>query len=341
MITTFKARQHKKQVQQTRSLYTRMDNRIIPEGKDEVRLFAVARNESLRLPYFLHYYFQLGIDRIFLIDNNSTDDTKEIALSYDNVHVFTIEQNYKHYWNWMEFFLETYGTGHWCMVVDIDELLSYPSSEIVSLKRLLSYMETNHFTALRCLLLDMYSDRPVKDTYCKPGENPLKVCSFFDTNYLRLKSTSFDKKRWKPFESISHYGGMRQRIFGNVNGRPWFFCLSKIPVFKYSEEIYLTEGMHAINGARIADIEGVVFHTKFLSDFIEEAQVESAREQHFHDGAEYKRYHFYLTHNPDLILMNRRSEKLQDLEQLVRLGIMKTSENYCSWTSGTKEEMPQ
>ena len=52
---------------------------LIPERK-EIRLFAIMRNESLRLPYFLEYYKNLGVDRFFLIDNNSTDGSVQVGI---------------------------------------------------------------------------------------------------------------------------------------------------------------------------------------------------------------------------------------------------------------------
>ena len=121
---------HAKIVNNVKYLLKRLDNEPIPSDKEEIRLFAVARNEELRLLYFLQYYFKNGVDRVFIIDNCSTDSTVEIALSVENVHVFQVQQDYKgNYGYWMEYFLETYGTNYWCIVVDIDELFLYPFIE--------------------------------------------------------------------------------------------------------------------------------------------------------------------------------------------------------------------
>ena len=318
-------------VQKTGTIYKRMDNRIVLDGENEIRLFAIARNESLRLPYFLQYYKHLGVDRIFLIDNNSTDSTREIALSERNVHVFKIDEDFKHFWYWIEYFLKRYGNGKWCVVVDIDELLSYPYAESLSLRKLITWLDHHNFTALNAILLDMYSDKPLKEVQYQPGKDPIKICPFFDDRFLTVKRTFRDKKRWKTFEIYSCYGGMRQRVFGRINGRQWFLCLSKVPLFKYSEKTYLVEGQHAINGANMADIKGVVFHTKFLSDFIHEAKRESVREQHYRNGLEYKIYHSHLYDNPELILTDRRSKRFRDSKQLVQLGIMRASEDYLSY----------
>ncbi|HBK82674.1 MAG TPA: hypothetical protein DDZ41_03620, partial [Flavobacterium sp.] len=65
----------------------RIDNKSIIDANGEIRLFAIMRNESLRLPHFIEYYRKLGVDRFFFIDNNSTDNSVEITREQDNIHL--------------------------------------------------------------------------------------------------------------------------------------------------------------------------------------------------------------------------------------------------------------
>ena len=58
-----------------------VDGRRIPDSPHEIRAFLAVRNESLRLPYMLKHHFGAEVDRIFVLDNNSTDDTASIVLS--------------------------------------------------------------------------------------------------------------------------------------------------------------------------------------------------------------------------------------------------------------------
>jgi glycosyltransferase involved in cell wall biosynthesis len=320
--------EHKKQVDATAHLYTRIDQTIIPHGEDEIRLFVKARNESLRLPYFLKYYFKMGVDRIFLIDNDSTDATREIALSFKHTHVFKIDESFENYIYWMEYFLETYGKGRWCVVVDIDELIFYPHAETVGLKQLIAYLDLYRYTAIRCLLLDMYSDIPIKDTLYSAGEDPLKTCSYFDSSYDVKQSSFMDKKQWINFDSISYSGGMRKRVFGSIGQQQWDYCLSKIPLLKYSAGIYLTAGMHAVNGSNIADLQGVLFHTKFMSDFPREVKNEAIRGVRWMHDAEYKIYNYHLHRTPAMVLKTDESIRFTNSGQLTDLGLMATSANY-------------
>ncbi|MDX8341769.1 glycosyltransferase family 2 protein [Draconibacterium sp. IB214405] len=297
----------------------------IPRGKDELRLFVIARNESLRLPYFLRYYLDRGVDRIFLIDNDSTDNTIEIALQFPNVHVFKITESFKNFWNWIEFFLNKYGKNRWCLVVDVDELLSYPFEEITPLKTLVNYLEKNKFDAIRSFLLDIYSDKPIIETNYCPNNNPLESCPYFDPTFNEGRIKLFDKKRWMYFETIIYFGGMRERVFNKIARSSWNYHLSKISLFKYSGNVYVTEGMHSVNGAQIADITGVVFHTKYMQDFIKRVMIESQREVHFGNAMEYKIYNKACLSENDITLCFKDSVRFENSRQLIKLGIMRTS----------------
>ncbi|WP_319591759.1 glycosyltransferase family 2 protein [uncultured Draconibacterium sp.] len=327
-INTLHRFNHKWNLFKTRFIYQRIDKNFIPKGSNELRLFVIARNESLRLPFFLRYYLDNGVDRIFFIDNNSTDNTREIALNYSNVHVFKIDKSFKNFWNWIEFFLNKYGKNRWCLVVDVDELFSYPYIEIAPFKNLIEYMELNKYDAIRSFLLDIYSNKPIINTGYTSNDNPLKYCQYFDAHYYCGEVNLLDKRRWEYFKTLIYYGGMRERVFNRIIGTNWNYHLSKISLFKYSDKVYLTEGMHAINGAQIADITGIVFHSKYMQDFIERVMIESEREVHFGNALEYKIYNQACILEKDINLYYKKSVQFKNSKQLVKLGMMKSSMNY-------------
>ena len=288
----------------------------------EIRLFAIMRNESLRLPYFLKYYKNLHINRFFIIDNDSTDNSVDIALSYENVHVFNTNEPYQKHWYWMEYLLEKYGKNHWCVVVDIDEIFYFPHAEILSISHLCDFLENMGSTAVRSLLLDTYSDQSVQNTVYVAGQNPLNSVPYFDIEHYEVKFPYFDRFRWEVFESTHFTGGMRERVFGKNTP---ITSLNKFPLFKNTSGTYLGQGMHAINGSKMSNLQGVVFHTKFMQDFIQEAKEESTREQHFNNASDYKAYQKKIECTPDLCLANSNSIRFRDSEQLVELGLMRTN----------------
>lgn len=321
-------KKHCAEIDKTLSFCIKIDNLPIPPGKNELRLFVIARNESLRLPYFFNYYSKLGVDRFFFIDNNSTDNTRDIALSFKNVHLFKIDRSYKEHWNWIESFLNKYGKNRWCMVVDADELLYFPYSEYISLKQLIKYLSANNFTALKSVLLDIHSDKPIIDTEYYPNMNPIEICSYFDPSIRESYCIPFDKKKWDYFSLKIYFGGVRSKAF--IGDNSYWFNLTKFSLFKYLKKTYLTQGMHGINGANIADIQGAVIHTKFLGDFTKKVCEESEREEHFDNAVEYKIYNSSMNKDKSLSLKNENSIKWKDTEQLIDLGIMKCSDKYMS-----------
>lgn len=302
-----------------------VDNKLINGNTNEIRLFAIMRNESLRLSYFLNYYKNLGVERFFLVDNNSTDDSVELALKQENVHVFETKENYQNHWFWMEHLLDTYGKGHWCVVVDIDELFSYPYSEHLSLRELRAFLESRNETAIRTFLLDMYSDQSVAATSYRSGGNPLEVLNYFDTDYRKTQFSFPDRPKGKSYSFEIFTGGMRDRVFGRSNPPS---ILSKVPFFKNTEGTYLSQGMHAINGATLSEVQGVIFHTKFLSDFIAEVEEECEREQHYGNGFYYKIFHQKLKETPNIQFYHEGSVKFENSQQLVELGLMKTTPKF-------------
>jgi hypothetical protein len=303
----------------------KIDNQNVISNSIEVRLFVIVRNESLRLPHFLHYYKTQGVDRFFLVDNNSTDYTVQLALDYPSTHVFQTADSYVNHWYWMEYLLEQYGKYHWCIVVDIDELFCFPHAETISIPQLCQFLDSTGSTAVRSFLLDLYSDQPVKETFYVSGQNPLDAIPFFETDRYEVSFPYFDRYQWKQFESTHYTGGMRERVFGK--SKP-ITSLNKYPLFKFLPGTYLGQGMHAINGAKVSNLEGVVFHTKFLGDCIQEAQEESVREQHFNNAAYYKDFKQVFDANPDLCLATPNSIRFRDSAQLVELGLMKTNERF-------------
>ena len=58
----------------------------------KIHIFSIVRNDAYILPYFIRHYSTFA-DKIFIIDDHSTDNTKEIANSFPNVEVLDYEYN--------------------------------------------------------------------------------------------------------------------------------------------------------------------------------------------------------------------------------------------------------
>ncbi len=297
----------------------RMDDRQIANNPDEIRLFVMGRNESLRLPYFFEYYFSKGVDRVFYIDNGSTDQSMQIALGQENVHVFQTRENFKHYSNWMEILLERYGKGHWCLAADVDEILNYPYADVISLKEYCHFLESQGYTAVQNYLLDMYSDKPVSQNAYTAGENPLAVCSYFDPAFEESEKYWLNEKTQEYFPLKRITGNLRYRLFGTK------VSLSKINPFKYGPQVFAGRGLHAMDGVQYANLSGVVFHFKYLQDFNARVVAEARRGQHEGGAAEYKKYARKVEGEGDINCYFPGSVRYENNAQLREMGLIKSS----------------
>lgn len=312
----------------------RIDTKNIPVELNEIRLFMVVKDESVRLPYIIKYYFERGIDRIFIIDNGSTDTTIDFLLKQDKVHIFQTTEHYAKHPNWIDLLLHKYGVGHWCLVVDSDEFLVYPHSEKVSIREICNFLDRYGYTALRCLLLDMYSNKPVNMTHYELYTNPLASAQYFDPySHCKLKN-NFPEGRIifrnrSPSKIYSFIGGMRRRVFGLDK-----ICLTKFPLIKFNPRMFLWAGTHVIEGAFIANIQGTLLHFKFFSSIIHRLQkLNKANKWWEKECTAYKKY---FDDNPDLNLYYDKSVKYKNSEQLQREGILQTSIDYEEYAEGLK-----
>jgi glycosyltransferase involved in cell wall biosynthesis len=301
----------------------RLDTKKIPAGEREIRAFAGARNEKLRLPFWLDHYRRLGVDRFFIVDNDSTDGTREALLEEPDVHVFHTKGSF-HDSDfgrlWFAELMGDFGVGRWCVVADLDELLAPPFWEDVELATVARFLDAEGREALPCYLLDMYSSLPIRETTLSPGLSPFEVCPYFDPGFRPKDGSFFDRSQKHAIRVV--VGSTRKKVFGIEA------YLSKIGMVKYRPGMVLTSGQHGILGAREADIRGVVFHFKFLSDFVAKAREEVTRNERRTHAHEYSAYAEAFQENPDLSLFDQESVRFVDSRQLLDLGIMNSSEPY-------------
>ena len=269
----------------------------------------------------LKFYSDLGVDRIFVLDNGSTDNSQLIVLSLIIAHLFCSGDAYAHQAYWIDLLLRRYGTGCWCLVIDADEMFIYPNVENESLRRVCSSLDRRSFNALDCMLLDMYPDRPLNEIKYQPGTNPLITAPFFDplssNDGLIIRDYLHDQNLF--YEGPPRLtGGVRKRIFDAD------CCISKFPLVRFKHSMFLSPGTHFIQGARIATLRGALLHFKFLNDFAQSVTHEVVRGQRsFGNHREYLSYSTILGRFPDLNLYTDKSVRFHDSHQLVDLGIMK------------------
>jgi len=299
----------------------REDEKAIVISSSSLLCCVVVRNELPRLPYFLNYYRQKGVDKFLIVDNRSTDGTLEYLLQQDDVYVWWSAKSFNQV-NfgsvWFELLLRRYGIDCWCLTVDADELLYYPNCEHETIRELCQRLDKGQYRAYTAILLDMYSDKAVQDTCYRSGEDFLEVCPYFDHQYYHRLH-----RQAGPYRNQNiYFGGVRERVFGTAGE----YLLSKVPLLKYGLEMVMIGGQHLTNlpESKIAQESGCLLHFKYFSLFTDYVAREVERKEHYGGGHQYVEYLRALSANSALKLYDENhSVRLESSQQLVQLGIMK------------------
>jgi glycosyltransferase involved in cell wall biosynthesis len=188
--------------------WERMDDRSIPQQPREIRAIVTVRNEIDRLPHLLDQHRRLGIDRFLIVDNNSTDGSADYLLTQPDVHVFWTDDAYQTARcgvDWIERILDEYGQDRWCLLIDADEVLSYPDDDRGSVGRLCDVLDRCGVNCLPTMSVDLYADESIVQTHLKSGQTYLDRCSYFDrAGYFKIPA---------PHQFPRLFGGVRARLF--------------------------------------------------------------------------------------------------------------------------------
>ena len=263
----------------------RADGRCLVISPGEILCCVAVRNERPRLPGFLAHYRRLGVDRFLFVDNGSEDGTVDWLFAQPDVHVWRSPLSFTRAnfgSSWFELLLRRYGIDHWCLTVDVDELLVYDGHPARSLHAFCRDLERHDVLAASGVLLDLYSDRPIRDTRCAEGADPLTECGYFDRTFCHTR----DERGGQYHNQTIFFGGVRQRLFPAEHS----YLLSKVPLLYYRPNVVLNGGQHLTNipYARIAHEQVCLLHFKFLASFLPYAREEAIRGIHAMAAEQYK-----------------------------------------------------
>ena len=305
----------------------RIDRREIEVNPDDVLCFMTVKNELLRLPYWFSFYRGKGLKKFFIIDNASTDGTVEFLARQTDVYLWSTSHSFRRAQggiDWKNLLRHQYGQGHWCMLLDADELLYYPRMESLSIPDLCRILDHNSKAALTVVLLDMYSDKPIGETFYQSGDDFLQVCPYFDRQFYHHHEINAG-----PFKNSDLlHGGMRERVFDQP-AEMWEFLVNKVPLLKSSCFIEVTAGHHwaSVPKEQIAEVRGALLHFKYFHIFQEKVKENIRNTQHFAGSTDYKKYNQKLIEVKDLNLFDyHQSIKLESSQALLAAEVMMAGE---------------
>lgn len=293
-------------------------------NRDDLLLFSTQRNELVRLPYFLNYYREKGVNHFLIVDNDSNDGSLEYLSEQPDVSVWHTRKSYKKsrfgvdWLNWLQF---RYGHGHWCLTVDPDEFFIYPFCDTRPIRALTDWLDASSIKSFSAMLLDMYPKGRIDEHPYRAGQNPIEIASWFDAgNY------TMDKNRL--YGNLWIQGGPRSRAFfpDEPEKAP---ALNKIPLVKWDRRYAYVSSTHMLLPRGLNQVydewggekaSGILLHSKFLDTFSEKAAEELLRKEHYAASVEYLAYAAALKDNPELWC--KWSEKYINWRQLEILGLM-------------------
>lgn len=291
----------------------------------DVLVFSTFRNENKRLPYFLKYYRKMGVRHFLMVDNGSEDGGREYLLQQPDVSLWSSNASYKRARfgvDWLNWLQMKYADGHWCLVVDPDELLVYPFCDTRPISALTDWLDASSIRSFGAMLLDMYPKGDLSKVTYDRGQNPLEVASWFDAG-------NYSIHRNKEYHNLWIQGGPRARVFfpDKPQRAP---ALNKIPLVKWDKRYAYVSSTHMLlpRGLNLVYDEwggekasGILLHTKFLDTFDAKAKEELDRKQHYANSHEYRAYAEGLV-GGRLELWCKWSEQYINWRQLEILGLM-------------------
>jgi len=289
-------------------------------------VYSNVRNEANRLPFFLEYYRNLGVNQFYIVDNNSDDGTLEFLKSQDDVTLYWTDDSFLDSLcglTWLDEMRNKHGLDSWCLTVDCDELLVYPLINQIPLLTFCQYLDSIDCQGLFTLMVDFYSKQPLDNIDYQIGTPFLESCQYFDSSGYYL--APFDH-----FPFFGVYGGPRYRCFYKDAELGQGPTMRKIPLVKWGKGIEYLSVTHSTSTLRLADISGALLHFKYLDDFKSHVAKEvSRRDRNMKDYQIYQEsinqvdaFSFF---DPNLSVAYKGDK------QLLELGLIKLSKNYLNW----------
>jgi glycosyltransferase involved in cell wall biosynthesis len=216
---------------------------VVRPSLSAARLVAilVVRNEADRFEFLLDYYRKRGVEHFIVIDNLSTDGLQQLLRDQDDVSAYVANGQYgrARYGNdWINALLTRHAVGKWVLYVDADEFMVFESDRDADIAELCASLQARGASSLQAVMVDMYSDSPARDNIVRPGEDPLSVCSLYDTRGYIHRYESRSGVRWIK-------GGVRGRVF--FPDEPWRGpALNKTPLVRWKAHQAFLKSAHEV-----------------------------------------------------------------------------------------------
>jgi hypothetical protein len=286
--------------------------RVRKLGPADLPLLLVTRDRADLLQPFLRHYRGLGVTRFIVLDDRSTDGTREILAGEDDVDLWCSTVGYadaRRGLLWAERLAGSYGLGRWYVRVDSDEFLVYDGMERHPLPALCRWLARRREKRLLAPMIDLYRPGRLSGTAPDPGRPPWAVATHFDASGYAIGVNE---------RTTTVFGGPRARLFG-VRAQ-----LAKFPLLFWDRVTFFPRTSHAPFPyvRNFGPIGGALLHFKLFADFPERVRAAVAEGQYWQGSAEYRAYDAALHDTRDPIMAADISRAYGGVHDLIERGFI-------------------
>jgi hypothetical protein len=268
--------------------------RIRDLAKYDFPVVMLTNNSRRFLPSLLEHYRQLGATRFLVLDDQSTDGTREYLERCADVDIFLSNVRYAAAHRgraWREALFEMHGPDRWYLNIDCDEYFVFDSFETRTIGHLARELERRGVYRCAAPMVDCYPEGKLHDAKFDgdTAAMPWTVAKMFDRSGYKLVVGR---------RALSLEGGVRARVFGAVAE------LMKYPFLYWRRGYSLATSIHqpAPFKLNFGPIYGTLLHFKFFDDVAERARAAIADNQYYDGAREYRRIASALSTEAEAIL---------------------------------------
>lgn len=297
---------------------------------------SIVRDAEHYIESFVNYYLSMGCPHIVILDNSSEDKTVEKLFNYSQVTVLSTSLPFKGYKRPLKKYLyDKYSNDSWCLIADMDEYFDYPYSDRISLSQFLNYLNEKQYSAVAVHMLDMFSDKSINNWPNPANEYLMEKCNWYDISHISkndyhdengkfsvIKKNNLSNRRLKIYR-----GGIRKQLFDIdtwLTKHPLMYRNRGASISMYSE--------HACINAYLADINCVLLHYKFDSEFRNRASLAVQRGNYWNNSIHYKKYIEKIDNN-QFTMKLESSRQLEYTNQLIDDGFIVITKEYIDYVN--------
>jgi lipopolysaccharide biosynthesis glycosyltransferase len=228
----------------------------------EIRAFINVVDPGVSLLQTMTYYRNIGVDRIFLlVDKDIVSEARNLSGTDKHLHVFTYNKHRKMTMHSkIRALLGRYGNGHWCVLVDNNEMLYFPHSDTISLKQLCNFIDESGSDAMNFRVLNSLPERigrsPSIDQTQRvnlTGHGPDDLILLRDQRHcVKVKAVARDPVTGHVFTTPLLLEDIQE------DGDPSIRYCSKVALLKFRHGMGMDQHIMAVDGARLADARGAL-----------------------------------------------------------------------------------